>query len=179
MEVQIRLSIGPLTKSITNATSFNFPIGQGITQGHQLILSDATGAGTGSWTAQYFSPNPTYTLLTSPLQAVNDIEYWGVKATGARTANISLGWSPTSDLTPLMTVNGLSDMNVTQFITGSWQQLASTPTGSTTNGTVVTNSGVSFVANVQANFTTASITTTAPKATLNPSAYMRQLWYSH
>ena len=157
---------GPLAKIINPNTSFTFPIGQDTTWGHQVILTDSALAG--NWTVQYFSPNPTYTSMTLPLQAVNDLEYWGVKSTVARSANISLGWSPTSDLTALMTLNGLTDMRVAQYSGSSWLQLPSTASGGLSTGNVVTNYTVS-IGTTQTNFTTASVTSTAPKATLSPS----------
>ena len=63
---------GPLTKFISSNASFTFPIGNGAVWGHQFILTDLS-SGAGVWTAQYFSPNPTYLSMTAPLQVVNDL----------------------------------------------------------------------------------------------------------
>ena len=43
-----------------------------------------------------------------------------------------------SDLTPLMTVNGMTDMRVAEYNSGSWNELTSTTSGDNNNGDVAT-----------------------------------------
>ncbi len=73
-----------------------------------------------------------------------------------------------SDLTPLMTVNGLSDMRVAEYNAGSWNELASTASGNNNVGDVASTNNVSVSATPK-NYTTASISTTIAMALLAPT----------
>lgn len=161
---------GPLSKRINQGDSFLFPVGKGSTLGNKITLS-STQTGTILWTVEFFTPNATYTSMTSPLTYVNSKEFWTVTAASGSQAVINLDWDPMSDLTPLMTQNGLSDMRVAQYNTGttSWEELASSATGNTSNGTVYTNSRITIPAAGSSDFTTACINVTKPRARLNPS----------
>ena len=159
---------GPLEKYIPSGTNFNFPIGKGNLLSH---LFQITSVQTVFWTAEFFSPNSTANALTAPLMATNTSEYWNVKIlTGSKDAKIKIGWDNQSDLTPLMTVNGISDMRVADYNTGTskWEQQASTTSGNATLGDVATTNSVTIGA-TPISFTTASVTTTKPLAALNPS----------
>jgi hypothetical protein len=105
---------GPLTKNINQSDYFIYPIGQGSTFGHQFELS-STETGTQLWTAQYNKPNNTSASMNPPLTAVNTQEYWTVTSTSNNQAIVNINWSPTSDITPLMTQNGLPDMRVADY----------------------------------------------------------------
>ncbi len=120
------------------------------------------------WTAEYFTPNPTSGSLTLPLLASNTMEYWAVNTTGASTAKVKLAWDPLSDLTPLMTVNGLVDMRVAEFNAGFWTELASVTSGNSSVGDVATVNNVNL-AFAPKYYTIASVTTTIPRATLAPT----------
>ncbi|MBN1789925.1 MAG: hypothetical protein JW830_05470 [Bacteroidales bacterium] len=161
---------GPLTKSINQGDNFLFPIGQGTELGNKMSVSSSR-TGTILWTAEYFTPNPTYTSLTSPLSYVNSDEFWTVSAPSGSRAVINIQWDPLSDLTPLMTENGLTDMRVAQYNSGttSWEEIASDATGNNNNGTVYTSSRITISASGSENFTTACINVTKPRASLTPS----------
>jgi hypothetical protein len=161
---------GPLIKLINQGDNFLYPIGKGTESGNKLSLS-STRTGALLWTAEYFTPNPTYTSLTSPLSYVNSKEYWTVSATSGSRAVININWDPYSDLTPLMTTNGLSDMRVANYNTGtsSWEEIASNAIGDNNNGTVYTSSRVTIPVSGSGNFSVACINTTKPRASLTPS----------
>ncbi len=158
---------GPLIKRIVNGEQFLFPLGKGITKGHDLTLISTAGSTT-YWTAEYFIPNPTAYSYAEPLQAINTMEYWSVNTikTGS-TAKVKLGWDRLSNLTPLMTPNGLADMRVTQYNDGSWNELSSVAYGNDYNGDVSTTNIVS-ISTTPIDFTTASINPVIPRASLTP-----------
>ncbi|HCT29578.1 MAG TPA: hypothetical protein DIW31_02335 [Bacteroidales bacterium] len=161
---------GPLTKRINQGDNFFYPLGKGATAGNMLTLS-STQVGTILWTAEYFTPNSTYTNLTAPLSYVNSKDFWTVSAPSGSQAIVNLKWNPTSDLTPLMTQNGLSDMRVAYYnsVTPSWEEVASSASGDDNNGTVSTTSRVTIPATGSSNYTVACINVTKPKARLNPT----------
>ena len=101
---------GPLIKQINQGDDFKFPIGNSSRLGNKLTLS-ATQSGTLAWTAEYINPNTDITFI-APLTAVNSEEYWTVSAPVASQAIVSLEWDSSSDLNPLVTVNGVSDMRI-------------------------------------------------------------------
>lgn len=161
---------GPLTKRINQGDNFAYPVGKGTQLGNKITLS-STQTGTILWTAEYFTPNASYSDITAPLTYVNSQEYWTVSAISGSQAVINLRWDPLSDLTPLMTENGLSDMRVAVYNTGStsWEEIASTATGTTSNGTVYTLSRITIPVAGTSDFTLACINITKPRARLNPS----------
>jgi hypothetical protein len=158
---------GPLIKQIINGDNFLYPIGKGTTKSHNFTLTSSSGSNL-FWTVEYFTPNPTYASLTAPLQASNTKEYWSVSTTMGTTACVKIGWDPTSDLTPAMTMNGLPDMRVAEYNAGSWNELTSTPSGDNNNGDVQTTNNVN-ISGTPTNYTTASVTPTLPRASLAPS----------
>ncbi|MGC9375293.1 MAG: hypothetical protein ACP5DQ_09665, partial [Bacteroidales bacterium] len=161
---------GPLTKYIRQGDDFKFPIGKGDTLGNKLTLSSIR-VGTIAWTVEFFTPNPTYTDFVSPLTYVNSKEYWTITANDGDKAKVGLDWDPQSDLTPLMTQNGLSDMRVAGFNTGTtqWEEISSTQSGDNNNGTVTTSTEIIIPASGSSDFTTACVNVTKPRARLNPS----------
>ena len=161
---------GPLTKSINQGDNFDYPVGKGSTLGNKINLS-ATQTGTQNWTVEYFTPNSTSANMASPLTYVNDEEYWTVASSSGNQAIINLDWDASSDLTPLMTENGLSDMRVATYNTGSseWEQLSSSATGSSSSGTVSTTSRISIPAAGSIDFTVACVNVVKPRAQFTPS----------
>ncbi len=159
---------GPLTKNLVNGDSFLYPIGEGTIKSHDFTLTPTSGA-TLLWTVDYTRPNPTATSVTSPLVVCNTLEYWSVSSTTNATANIKIAWDPLSDLTPLMTSNGISDIRVTEFNSGSWTELESATSGTSYYGNVSTVNGVT-VSTTPRNYTTASVTGTLARASFSPGA---------
>ena len=158
---------GPLTKNIVNGEAFIFPLGRGTDLGHEFTLTSTAGT-TMAWTAEYFRPNSTATSIAPPLQVSNTQEYWSVSAAAPSTAKIKAGWDPQSELTPLMTANGIADMRVAQEIAGLWTELPSVGTGTLNTGAVETLNSIS-ISTTPVSFTTASITGTLARAALNPA----------
>ncbi len=159
---------GPLVKQIANGGQFLYPIGKGSVKGHIFTLTSAAGS-TLQWTAEYFTPNPTATSLTAPLAAANRDEYWSVLTSTTASAKVKIGWDPLSDLTPLQTENGISDMRIGQEITGSWNEQNSATTGDNSNGDVATTDNIS-ISTTPVNFTTASITPAGARASFTSAA---------
>ncbi len=153
---------GPLTKQFVNGDSFIFPLGRGSIKGHRFTLTSEAGTTT-LFTAEYFAPNGTATSIAPPLQVANTLEYWSVSSVSSASAKIKLGWDPQSDLTPLVTENGLSDMRVARYVTGLWTEQPSTATGDNNNGEVETSGSVTL-SSAPSDFTTASITGTLARA---------------
>lgn len=162
---------GPLAKNILSSDSFIYPIGKGTTLGSKLSVEspEAYTPGILEWTAEFFTPNPTYNNYAAPLTYVNSKEYWTVSVPSGGSAYLSLDWDSNSDLTPLMTQNGLSDMRVAYDNSGTWTELSSTASGNNNDGTVATTARVSVPIGGSENITTACINTTKPRARFNPS----------
>ncbi|MBK7712899.1 MAG: hypothetical protein IPJ37_19655 [Bacteroidales bacterium] len=158
---------GPLTKYISSGSSFNYPIGTGATRGHTFTMTTAAGA-VAQFTAAYYSPNVTSGAYTAPLQAVNTDEYWSIASNAARNGYVKMAWDINSDLTPLMTTNGLPDMRAALFSAGSWQGQVSTASGSNSAGDVTNTNAISIGTTAQ-NFTIGSVTSTIPRASLAPT----------
>jgi hypothetical protein len=159
---------GPLTKQIINGESFLFPLGRGAIRGHRFTLTSTAGS-TASFTAEYFSPNGTATSIAPPLEVANTLEYWSVTTATAVSARIKIGWDPQSDLTPLVTENGLADMRVAGYSTGMWRELASIASGNNNNGEVETTGSIA-VSSTPSDFTTASISGTLARASFSSFA---------
>ncbi|MFN8166661.1 MAG: hypothetical protein U0X76_10995 [Bacteroidia bacterium] len=159
---------GPLTKQFLNGNSFLYPIGKlSVGLGHEFTLTSTTTASS-SWTAEYFTPNPTSASLNSPLLIENDQEYWAVNSTAANTAKIRLAWDAQSDLNGTMTMNGYTDLRVAQYNGSAWDEVQSTPTGVNNLGSVITDNSVN-ISTTPINFSIASEAYTRPIATLSPT----------
>lgn len=159
---------GPLTKQIVNGDTFIFPLGRGSIRSHRFTLTSAAGSTT-SFTAEYFTPNTTATSIAPPLEVANTLEYWSVSSASPASAKIRIGWDPQSDLTPLVTENGLADMRVARYTTGLWTELPSAATGNNNTGEVET-SGAVAVSTTPSDFTTASISGTLARAAFSSFA---------
>ncbi|MGC8802205.1 MAG: hypothetical protein ACP5PS_00290 [Bacteroidales bacterium] len=159
---------GPLTKRILSGDNFKFPVGKGAVLGNKITLSSSQ-PGTIDWTVEFFTPNSNYNSYAAPLTYVNSKEYWKVSAVSGSQAYVGLDWDPASDLTPLMTQNGLSDMRVAYDNAGTWTVLTSTATGDNYNGTVTTALRITIPGAGTMNYTTACINTIKPRAKLNPT----------
>ena len=159
---------GPLTKQIINGESFLYPLGRGSIKGHRFTLVSTAGT-TASFTAEYFSPNNTATSIAPPLDVTNTLEYWSVSSSSPASVRVRIGWDPQSDLTPLVTANGLADMRVAAYSTGMWRELASTASGNNNNGEVETTGSIA-VGSSPSDFTTASISGTLARASFSSFA---------
>ncbi|MBK8883556.1 MAG: T9SS type A sorting domain-containing protein [Bacteroidales bacterium] len=157
---------GPLSKNITAGNTFIYPIGTGTTPGHTFTVTSGAGS-TALWTAEYFSPNGTASSFTTPLQAVNNDEYWSLSASSTRNGSVKMAWDIYSAITPLMTQNGISDMRAAAYTAGSWQELQTNVTGNNNAGDVSTANQVS-ISSTATDFTLASVSSTTPRASMAP-----------
>ena len=162
---------GPLIKMLNQGDPlFKFPIGKkdyGL--GNKLSLR-ATKTGTLLWTVEYFSPN-IYPTFAAPLTAVNTKEYWNVSGVPATSqAYVNLAWDNSSDLTPLMTQNGMSDMRVAEYNGTDWNKITSgTTSGSDNyNGSVETSSRTGITSGSR-NYTLGCENTPKPRIRLTPA----------
>jgi autotransporter-associated beta strand protein len=166
---------GPLIKKINQGDNFAFPIGTylggiGNVPGNRISVS-STQTGPLFWTAQYIDPNSSFNSYLAPLAAVSWDEYWSVSATPGSQAVIKLNYYPNSDVTPLVTQNGITDMRVALYNPGTlqWNSITSTSSGDNYNGSVATTSNITIDASGTSNYTLASVTTVLPKAKLAPT----------
>ena len=149
---------GHLVKKINQGDNFRFPVGKNGKLGNKINISSSQ-TGTILWDVEYFVPNSTYNSYTSPLSYVNSNEYWTVSAPSGSQANMNLDWDAESDLTPLSTQNGVSDMRVAKYNTGTltWEEVSSSASGSNSTGTVSTSSRITIPTAGSDNYTTACI----------------------
>jgi len=92
---------GPLRKSISSGSYFNFPIGNNSgTRYGNLYISTVSAAG--SYTAEYYNHNPGTdgydpNSKVNPIDVVSNTEYWGLNGPSA-TANVRVRWDSQSGL---------------------------------------------------------------------------------
>jgi hypothetical protein len=159
---------GPLTKTLNQGdTYFKYPLGNASTVGNKLSLK-ATQTGTLDWTVEYINPS-SFNTVVSPLTAVNEVEYWNVNTPTGGQAIVQIEWDPASNLTPLMTQNGISDMRVAEYNGTNWIELASTMSGDNYNGYAETSSRATVASGGSKNFTLACINTPKPRIRLAPT----------
>lgn len=160
---------GPLKKQIVNGGSFVYPLGVGGVKGHTFTLTSTT-TGTTLFTVEFFTPNPTAASVTAPITKVNRTEYWAVSSTASKTAKVDIAWDAQSDINGLMTVNGITDLQVVEYnsASSSWVGLTSTTTGTSSLGDAKTTNNVS-VSTTPKNYTLGSLTNATPVAVLSPS----------
>lgn len=162
---------GPLVKRLDEGIdNFLFPIGNATVAGNKLSLH-FTETGTLDWTVTYINPSSLSNTLSGDLTAVNDVEYWNVKSSTGTTAgaHISIKWDPSSNLTPLMTENGVSDMRVAEHDGTKWVEIPSSyTTGSNVyNGSAKTTGKESIASGSSSNYTLACVNTTKPRIRLS------------
>ena len=122
---------GPLSKKISNASSFDFPIGHNGRYGN-VTVKDVESTGSGFWTANYYNYDATIDgfdadVYEEPLQYVSKSEYWKVKGPNNCKANITLRWDKNSGM-PLSATER-SKTNVAEWLdksTDAWNQVGNT-----------------------------------------------------
>ena len=162
---------GPLSKKINQGDDFLYPLGIyisgiGNVAGNRLRLSSSK-SGTILWTASYNNPNPTFNSFTAPLEGVSSKEYWNVQALAGSKSVININWNPESDITPLVTQNGLTDITISSYSSGSWQRVNTTAAGDDYNGTASTSALETSAGSN--DYTLASLSLLRPKAKLDPT----------
>ncbi len=157
---------GPMSKSLFSGNNFIFPTGKGR-HGKLQLLNVQNGV----WQAEYFDSKYSNTSITSPLTQVSATEYWKiVSPVNGTTATVQLRWDTQSDISPLTTVNGLSDIKVAEFSGASWTEKTSDASvGDDNNGTVQTSGNISINNNTDPQYyTLGSVTTVKPAIFLGP-----------
>lgn len=161
---------GPLIKKLNQGDDyFLFPIGNTSTVGNKLSIR-ATQVGPLYWTVDYINPSSLNTY-TAPLSAVNDVEYWNVSNPAGGNAFINVAWNSSSNLTPLMTQNGIDDMRVAEHNGVNWVELTSAAVTGSNNytGSAETSSRVTIPAGGSKNYTLACTNTPKPRIRLAPT----------
>ncbi|MBK8807548.1 MAG: T9SS type A sorting domain-containing protein [Bacteroidales bacterium] len=126
---------GPLKKKITGGYYFEFAVGKDTRWGKAALNQ----ANDGDWTVEYFNTGKTaIPTLTAPLTAASLTEYWSVVGpAGTPQSYVSLRWDDESDVSPLITTNGITagnapDMRVAELVTTAWtERLVNSQTTST------------------------------------------------
>jgi len=150
---------GPLEKAIFEGDSFNFPTGKNSRYGKTSIHS----AGAGTWRAEYFNSGHPTTGVTAPLFSISRSEYWNIAGPTGNQAFVQLRWNEQSDITPLTTENGMSDIKVAEFNTGTnlWEEKNTIVSGNDQQGTARTSDKMDLDEHI---YTLASISSVKPKA---------------
>ncbi|MCB9001848.1 MAG: hypothetical protein H6537_07760, partial [Bacteroidales bacterium] len=166
---------GPLKKKLTGDIYdyFRFPVGNSSRVGNMLSLEYGH-PGTLDWTVEYINPSSLNTL-SGYLTAVNEAEYWNVGSSSGDVSGaiVNIAWNSSSNLTPLMTENGVEDMRVAEYDDDNsyWIELLSeTTTGSDNyNGSAETSLRVSIGSGSTKNYTLACVNVPKPRIRLAPT----------
>ncbi len=158
---------GPLSKRLNQGdTYFRFPVGNNSLQGNKLSLR-ATQTGTKDWIVEYVNPNILNTY-SAPLTAINETEYWNVSAPSGSQAFVNIQWDPASNLTPLMTQFGLTDMRISEYSGTNWTEIPSSATGDNYNGSAESTSKIILAPGGTNSYTLACINTPKPRIKFSP-----------
>jgi len=154
---------GPLYKVLANGSNFTFPVGKSTRNGKFSVTNTST-ASELTWKIEYFNTgNSNRTNLGANIAAVSD-EYWRVTPpTG--TSPVTLRWDESSDINGI-SAGGVANIRAVRYNTGTslWEDQTATPTGTLTNGTITTNSAMSFTSAVSSDFALASFVPVIPSA---------------
>jgi hypothetical protein len=157
---------GPLSKVLANGSNFTFPIGKSNRNG-MFTGTNISTVGELNWKVEYFNTGaPSKMNLGTGISAVSD-EYWKVTPP-AGTSPVTLRWDASSSINGL-SAGGMSNIRLVQYDTAAtrkWISQAATIGGSSTNtdGTITTNSAISFTSGTPAFFALASTATLLPSA---------------
>jgi hypothetical protein len=156
---------GPISKRIFGGNDFEFPTGKSTRYGKTVVI----GVSDGTWESEYFNTGYSITAVTSPLISVSSSEYWHVKGPAGKQAYVKLRWDPLSDVTPLTTQSGISDIRVAEYSSGSstWVAQNTTASGDNFNGTAQTNDKMNLD---EHDYTLGSISTLKPRASFASTA---------
>jgi hypothetical protein len=137
---------GPMRK-IGN-TAFTFPIGKNGRYGRLSITPTTAGAGTDSFTAEYFGTNFGNSSAVPALFDVTDREYWRLERIGTTTASVTLHWEDganTSGLSAPLEVIAPANLRIGQWENTllRWEDRGNTGTTGSVNtaGTISSDPG--------------------------------------
>lgn len=148
---------GPISKRIFGGNDFEFPTGKDTRYGKTTLL----GVSDGTWQSEYFNSAYPSLTVTVPLTSVSSTEFWHIKGPAANTAYVKLRWDPLSDVTPLATQNGISDIRIAEYNGISWIEKATNSMGDNYNGTAQTIAKMNLD---EHDYTLGSISALKPKA---------------
>lgn len=151
---------GPMSKEIFVGDDFEFPTGKGTRYG-KVVLMDISS--TDDWEAEYFNSSYSDTSVSSPLNAVSSTEYWHITGPASEQAYVKIRWDALSDITPLTTTGGISDIRVAEYNTSTsrWVAQGTSATGNDYDGTAETTSLMDLD---EHDYTLGSISTLKPRA---------------
>ncbi|MBN2480207.1 MAG: hypothetical protein JXB19_00580 [Bacteroidales bacterium] len=150
---------GPMSKDIFAGDDFNFPTGKGSRYGVTGLLD----AGQGAWEAEYFNTGYASSDVTAPLTEVSSTEYWHIAGPAGMQAYVKLRWDAQSDVTPLTTQNGIGDIRIAEYNTGtsSWVAKSTSASGDDYDGTALTTVKMDLD---EHDYTLGSVSTLKPRA---------------
>jgi hypothetical protein len=144
---------GPLSKKISNGSSFQFPVGDTVSSSRKrigyIVVSNQT-TGTQIWTAQFFDQNPTtggYNVSNvTGLQSVVNNEYWSIIGPSGGNANVTLTWDQYTGQSSVASVRACS--RVAEWgtpVSLKWNSVGAVVTDNgQTSGTVATSTAISL-----------------------------------
>jgi hypothetical protein len=137
---------GPLRKSISSGSFFNFPVGNnGGTRYGNLYVSTVSAAG--NYTAQYYNHNPGTdgydpNSKVNPIDVVSNTEYWRLNGPAA-TANVRVRWDALSGIIPADAASR-TKLRIVEWNGTAWTNRGNVIVdGGASSGTIRTNPAVS------------------------------------
>lgn len=156
---------GPMSKNQLGGIDFTFPVGKAGRSGKLTLINPQTGV----WEAEYYnSPYPDASVAGTLVRA-SGTEYWRVNSpANGKTATIKLRWNNLSDITPVTTSEGISDIRVAEYDGADWREKPSViPVGNETDGTVQTSANIPVnLSGPHIYYTLGSVTSVKPTITL-------------
>lgn len=130
---------GPMMR-YTLGENFIFPAGKGTRYGRLGLYSPSTG----NWTAEYFNAPFANLNTDATLNMVSSTEHWRLISPSSNAeATVQLRWDGLSDISPLTTAGGISDIRVAEY-NGGWTAIPSTTAGTGSSGTALTTTNVTI-----------------------------------
>jgi len=137
---------GPVAKITNSTSSFLFPIGKGNLL--RMIAITPSSTNTTTYTAEYFnSAHSNTSSFTSPILKVSLIDYFNLSRSTSGTpsdAVVSLYWGSNSGVS----TSYIGELTIARWNGSTWVNEAATATGTSSSGTVVSNSAVSTFGNM-------------------------------
>lgn len=131
---------GPMSKYLSGGSDFVFPSGKNGRYGNIKLYNVQSGI----WEAEYYNTPYSDLSVTGTLVKASSTEYWRLKSpANNKTAAVELRWDANSDINPVTTTNGITDIRVAEFSGSDWVEKPSTvPLGTEIMGTVKTVSNI-------------------------------------
>ncbi|MFO7371042.1 MAG: gliding motility-associated C-terminal domain-containing protein [Bacteroidales bacterium] len=127
---------GPMRKTISNSSWFNFPVGKTGRYGN-VYVSNLNNSGV--LEAEYFTGNPfNASSKIAPIDTVTTKEHWTINSPAVVTGNVRIRWDALSDIIPATTV-GLTKLRVVEWNGTAWLNRGGMGIGTLTSGTIQTN----------------------------------------